>query len=110
MTTRDDVREAVLGAKLRSKKVELVSGLTIEVRQPTVGYTLDSVEVEDRRRQMLKMVLDHCYMPGTNDRVFGPEDAEVFAGLPTTGDYARIMDAITDLMDLKGALTAARKN
>jgi hypothetical protein len=60
--------------------------------------------------RMIQMILDHCYVPGTSDKVFGKEDVEVFRTLPTGGDYDKITTALFSLMDIKEQMASARKN
>lgn len=108
--TRDALREAMLSSRPAVEVVPLKSGLSVEVRQPTVGEQLELAKSEDTGDRVLRLFIEHVYVPGTNERVFDEADYEVLKQLPAAGDYQSIMKALTVLMDITAAVEAATKN
>jgi hypothetical protein len=111
---RDQIRAHIFGRKVRSKVVTLVaedgSKNDVEVRQPLVGATLDMATEESAKKRMLSLLVEHCFVPGTQVKVFEAADLEGISNLPSSGDYDKLVGAINDLMDLDKAIKAQSKN
>jgi hypothetical protein len=97
---RDALRSAILGERPTSSIVTLDNGMEIEVREGAVGSTLDAVSVTDLKKRMARMLIEACYVPGTNDKVFEETDFDALMQLPASGTYTKLMNAITARMDL----------
>ena len=93
-TVRDNIRSKILGEKLNTQMVTLDDGVQIEVRQTTVGQMLDAVKEEDLRRRMIRLLIDSCFVPASNDKVFEEADFDVLVSLPAGGYYQKLMDAV----------------
>jgi hypothetical protein len=107
---RDNIRAAYFGNKVRSTPVTLASGVIVECRQPTVGDQLAISALQDTAERMLQLFTRHVYVPGTDEQVFDSADFESIKNTPASGDYAKITQALTALMDLEREVKEAAKN
>jgi hypothetical protein len=107
---RLSIRNRILNKKTGSKIVTLADGTELEVREPSVGGTLNMAQIDDPKQRMLTLLVNHVFVPGTEERVFDPEDMEVLQQMPSSGDYKVMMEAIQDMMGLKEGVKEAAKN
>lgn len=96
------IRERIFASKNKTYKSRLVQffGETIEIRQPTLGDILDSVNGDnagDAAKQGIMVLLRYAYAPGTNDRVFDEADEESLLSLPFGEDFNRVVKAFTEV-------------
>lgn len=105
--TRDEIRSRILGIKARTKVLE-VAGVEIELRQPKVEDIVAQDGDVSRNKIVVKMLVDYCFVPGTDERVFEAEDAEAILAIPFGKDWQALNNAINELSDL-GAVMAAEK-
>jgi hypothetical protein len=97
-TVRDAVRAKILGEKPGHSAVELDDGSVIEVRQLTVGQMLDTVNETDIKKRMARYLIECCFVPDSEDRVFEEADFDVLMTLPSGGSYQKLMDAINKML------------
>lgn len=109
-TDRDEIRTAFFANKPKVEPVKLASGHSVEVRAPLVGEQIILSQIEEADKRILRMFTNNVFVPGTDEKVFEVEDLDVLKQQPTGGDYSKIMDAISRVMDLKLATDAAAKN
>lgn len=96
--TRDELRAAILGKEHKPAfKIVKFFGADIEVRQPQLGTILDAQDNPDRQAGILGMIIERCFVPGTNEKVFEPEDLDVLRSKPFGKDFTDINDAIEEL-------------
>jgi len=108
--SRDSIRSKLLGSSPRSVLVD-IDDIQIEVRQPTVGDLLKGIDNPDQKGGlMIQSVIDHCYVPGTNERVFEPEDIEALQAMPFGDSWLKITKALDGLMDYDRGVKEAAKN
>lgn len=108
--TRDQLRARIFSAdnrKFRSEVVEFF-GMEVEVRQPSLGQILNAQNMDDRREAIIKIIIDYCYVPGTNERVFEAADRDSLMALPFGEDILRVNEAITRMTQIDVA--GERKN
>lgn len=107
---RDSIRAAVFGIKQRTKIV-VVAGVKVELRQPCVADILvNSDEGTERRQTIVRMLVDYCFVPGTDIKVFEREDAEAILAIPFGKDWQELNSAINELSDLGSAVAGAKGN
>ena len=94
--SRDEVRRAIFGQKPASKMVTL-AGCELELRQPVLGTILALREAESDGDSMIRMILDHLYIPGTQERVFDSADRDAIKSLPFGPDFAEIARSMTSM-------------
>jgi hypothetical protein len=100
-SARDTVRAKVFSEKSTVTKVTLDEGLVIEVRDGKVGDMIDAVSVEDVKHRMARLLINCCFIPGTEEKVFEEADFDTLMELPFGGTYQKVTDAINSRMDLK---------
>lgn len=93
-TLRDAIRKQVFADKIKTVIVDLPDGSKVEVRQTSVGQMLDMIKEQDNKKQIVRMLIESCYVPGTNDRVFDSADYEILLDLPADGVYRKLFDAV----------------
>ena len=91
----EDTRTALLNGYIRKNKLFTTGdGISIEVRQPTVGQrsrmlsagglSTKNAEVTDIGAMQIAAVIECCYHPGTGKKIFEWTDEEVIQNLPTS--------------------------
>lgn len=110
MSTKKEIREAILNAKPKTAKV-VVFGQEVEIRQASVAEVLSGKaegELPDRATAFAELLIRFCYVPGTNEKVFDDTDVDVLKTIPLGEDVTGIQDAINKLMGID--IEAALKN
>lgn len=93
---RDALRSKLLEPKkFKTKKVNIF-GQDIEIRQPSVGQIFDASE-EDPKKAMVKIMLNYCYVPGSNERIFEPGDAQAILSWPVDDWLTHMNEAVAEL-------------
>ena len=109
-TTKADLRSALLAGKKRvSRLVEISDGISIEVRQPTVGarsrimaaagVSAGSTDVTDLGALQAAAVVQCCFVPGGNDRIFEGADKAALLELPTNEWFDEVSGVALELMN-----------
>lgn len=106
---RDKIRTAAFNQKCRSKIVSY-AGVDIEIRQPPVGVVLGREGASDRKALMSHMLINYCYVPGTDEKVFEEADIEALMAVPFNKEWIAINEAIDSLTDLGETRKEEAKN
>lgn len=93
---RDKIRESIFTAKPKSEVFPFF-GNDIEIRQPQLGVIL-GVRQDDQEAQITKMLTDYTYVPGTEEKVFSPEDAEALLTIPFGADMSMFTSKMNALL------------
>lgn len=107
---RSALRTGFFANKTAKKIVTLSNGMEVEVRQPTVGMQLVLGQMEDSSKRMLRMFVEHVFVPNTDEKVFEESDYEVLREMPAGGDYTNILTSITEVMGIRTGVEEAAKN
>ena len=110
--TKAELRTALLSAKKRvSRLIELGDGFAVEVRQPTVGarsrimraagVSAGSQDVSDLGALQVAAVVQCCYVPETNERIFEGADQDALMELPTNDWFDAVSAAALELMNVE---------
>lgn len=96
MTTRTELRARIFAAENTTrKKIKLTFfNAEIELRQPTAGDILRYMENDARSLNLISVLLDYAYVPGTNEKVFEEGDVETLKQLPFNEDMQQVTKAI----------------
>jgi len=111
--TRDQLRAKIFAADNKKGKSKVVNffGTEIEVRQPTVGQVTDYTKDGKENISLITMLINHTFVPGTNDRVFEESDADGLKELPFTEDMRTITDVVAEFATLENDMvSSAEKN
>ncbi len=109
---RDQIRAAAFNQS-KASKIVMYAGQEIEVRQPEVGVAFAKNTAGDERSgktMVVQMLIDYCYVPGTDEKVFDDADMDALLALPFNGDWLRLNQAINELTDLDAAVAKQAKN
>jgi hypothetical protein len=111
LKAREVLRDTILSAKPKSVIVE-VFGQRIELRQPSIKEIIEFQSAAEGRTVIsaTEMIVQYAFMPGTNQRVFEPGDAEALAEIPFSKDVQRLQQALGGLTDLDMEVKEAEKN
>lgn len=97
---RDDIRAAMLsGSKAKSKEIT-VFGVKLELRQPSMGEILDMQAMAETKQRVIHSLINYCYVPGTNEKVFDTTDTDALLARPFGKEFAEIQLAIAELTTL----------
>lgn len=106
--TRDALRTAILGGTHRLKR-ELLrlpasdgsEGIEVELRQPTIGaLSRSAMQAEkDKVPPTVRTLIEYCYVPGTDDKVFEDADADVLSDLPTGAWLSKLNEVVGRLIE-----------
>lgn len=108
--SRDSIRAKILGVSRKSKVVE-VDGIQIEVRQPSVGEMMSLTASDDKKQDlMIHSIVENCYVPGTNERVFDETDIDGLRAMPFGDSWLLLTKALDELMDYKKQVQEEAKN
>lgn len=101
--TRAELRAKMFAQEQTERKREIVNflGEDIEFRQPGVAEFLESQSDESGRNFMIRLLIDHAYVPGTEEKVFEDTDYDMLLGLPMSGSFTAAISVIQKLFDLK---------
>ena len=103
--TRDALRGRLMGAKkFRSERIKLF-GEDVEIRQPSVGQILDAQEFEDQKKALVNILVNYCFIPGTEEKIFEDTDEGAIMEWPVGEWFTEINQAIQKLtnIDVAGA-------
>jgi hypothetical protein len=94
-TTRDAARAAILGAKQVKSETISFFGTDIEVRQPTLGQILElqAKSSGDATAFAINILLNHVYLPGTNEHVFEAANTDELKEMPFGPDFNTLVQA-----------------
>jgi hypothetical protein len=105
---KTDIRAAIFSG--RTAKTILVKAFDteLEVKQPALGDILNLQSVPDSKARVVAALINYCYVPGTNEKVFTQADQDIILGLPFDDNFTAIQNAIAELTGVN--LDEARKN
>lgn len=108
--SRDEVRSKLFSGAQSNRKTETINmfGTQVEVRQPSVGQVLELQGSDDQRSQLVRMMIEYCYVPGTDEKVFEPADEEAIMNWPVGDWFNQFNNAVMRLTDIN--VEAAAKN
>lgn len=116
MSTRDAIRAATVGssANFKKKMVEF-NGVEVEVREVSPGVR-EKIRKKAQSRvisnkdgtQEIQLnaaeytahsIIEACYVPGTDEKVFEPADLKTILNSSASGYYKVLGDAASELMN-----------
>ncbi len=109
-SSRDELRSKIFSHTERRSQLVTVFGAEIEVRQPTIGVIMEVREKGDAIDNMVHMLVNYCFVPGTDVNVFEPGDKDALLAKPWGPDFSDLNKAVADLTGVSLAVEAAEKN
>jgi hypothetical protein len=107
---RDTIRQAILDSKPEVNIID-VFGVKVEIKAPDLEGLLQyrGAQVDDTI--MARSIVDHCYVPETEEKVFDEADVAVLMKQKMTPDMKKLIGAINKSMggdeELPKAVTEA---
>jgi hypothetical protein len=98
--TRDQMREKIFSSnnpERNVRKLITLYGVEVELRRATLGAILDRQDDTNRKKALVNMMCQYCYVPGTDDKVFEETDFDSILNLPFNNDLAALNQAILEL-------------
>ena len=110
--SRDDIRTAVLDSK---GDTELVSfrGVQIEIRSPALEDLVQYRNASEDDTVMARAIVQNCWVPGTQERVFDETDIPAIMKLKLNADMRRLNKTLTRILgadDLDEKVSDATKS
>ena len=87
---------AAENAKVQNRKV-VFFGATIELRQSTLGQTLEAQANEDREAAVIDILIRRAFVPDTDVLVFEEADADSLKAMPFGADFIRVSSALEEM-------------
>jgi len=100
--TRDEVRAKIFSSenkRFKTKTIDLF-GAPVELRQPTLGMILEAQQSGDRKLSLMRLLVDYCYVPGTEEKVFELTDMDSLMAMPFSEDLMRVNTTIAELTNI----------
>lgn len=107
--SRDDIRSAVLDAPDEPILVDY-RGVKIEIKAPELEELLQYRDAPDDDFLMARAIVNNCYVPDTNTRVFENADIPVLMKTRFSKDMQRLQKAITRVLGGDEAINQAVDN
>ena len=95
---RDELRSQIFSGKKRKTKVVNLFGGDVEIRQPTLRDIIKTQNMEDRSEGIIYLLISYCYVPGSDEKVFEPKDAEELLNLPFDESFSSASVALTEMI------------
>lgn len=96
-SVRDQIRVAFLNSKPSSKLVTAF-GVQVELRTPPVQTVLGTEF--NRKTALATMLINYCFVPGTDEHVFDEADVEGIMSMPWNAEVTKLVDEINKITDI----------
>jgi len=101
--SRDDIRAAIFSSD--SKKPQVFSltffGQKLELRQPSVDNIIKlSDESSNTTNNVVDILIEYAFIPGTTEKVFEKTDADAIKSLPFNKDFSAVIAGFKELTDI----------
>jgi hypothetical protein len=99
---RDKLRAQIFSAESKAPKKKAITlfGTDVEIRQPTLQQILASQSNPDRAAGVVEILINFCFVPETNEPVFGEEDRDSLLSMPFGKDFVTASEAIGELTNI----------
>lgn len=98
LSLRDQMRADFFSSEKNKPESRIIKfrGYDIEIRQPNLGAIL-AAQSGENSRSVAQTLIQYAFVPGTDEKIFDPEDEESLLRMPFGGDFVRVADALTEL-------------
>jgi hypothetical protein len=103
--SRDMIREAVMNSKAEEQLITAF-GVQIAVRTPALRDLMQYRDMQNDENLIARAIVNNCYVPGSNDRIFEDTDVEVLSGLAYNSDMKKLNNAIQNVLGDDSAIAA----
>lgn len=85
--------------KLKSKTIS-IRGTDLEIRQPTIGQSLELGPDMPRKEALFRALVMYCFVPGTDEPVFEEGDRDEVMSWPVEAWFNDLNQALVELTDV----------
>ena len=102
-SARDLLRTKLLSSKsMQRQRIPVkLFGQDIEILTPTVARITAMGEDTDSKTNLVDLLLEFCYVPGTEDLVFEEGDRDVLNVAPFDSSMQRVVEVINTMLGLR---------
>lgn len=110
MSNKSDIRSAIFSSSSFKKKTIEYNGVEIEVRQPSIAVrneitdrcfeSLGEARKFNTHTYQVSMIIELCYVPGTNEKIFEKTDFEAISNCATNSYADDLLNAIQDFAEV----------
>lgn len=104
--SRDEIRAAILGAKPLRKTINAF-GIQVDIVQPPAGEVMQQ---RDKEQVVAWMIINYCFVPGTDEKVFDAADVDGLMSVPFNQDYVDISKEITSMVNIEEVMKGQGKD
>lgn len=110
LSTRDSLRASIFSSEnSRCKRVPItLNGAELELKQPTIDEVIKLQDRPEASARVAIILINHAFIPGTEDKVFDDADYDSLAALPYTPELTAIQEVLNTF--LIGDQKATEKN
>lgn len=94
---REQMRGTIFSTRKARKEIVQFAGQNIEVRSPSLGAVMDSRDEPNTKRMIARMIVNYCYVPESDVKIFEEADIEAIIAMPFDEDFVRLNKAIQSL-------------
>ncbi len=106
--TKEEFRKSLFaGKKLKRKKIK-IRGVPVEIQQPTIRQILRQRDSENTEDQLVDMLVEYCFIPGTDQKAFESTDKGDILEWPVEAWFTDFNDAVSKLTEIN--VESAEKN
>lgn len=98
-SARNDLRARLLSARPLKSRVLTLFGEEVEFRQFTVRQALELGKVPEKE-QLAHILINHCFIPGTDELVFEEADKDVLLNWPADSWVQELTKTIEELSSI----------
>jgi hypothetical protein len=107
---REELRRKIFASKKPKSQKVTFRGEEIEVRQPSVRLVMQMTSEEDKGVQAVMMLINYAFIPGTDVKVFDPEDVDALIEMPWDEDWTAVNTAIVAMTGINLEVDEGVKN
>ncbi len=94
---RDETRSRLFASRKLKTKLIKIRDVDVEIHQPTIGDVLNMRDNQNQTESLMHLLINYCYVPGTEQRVFEPTDREAIMSWGVDDWFGQVAQAVTDL-------------
>ncbi len=96
---RDSMRAKIFNPPKETPVLCEFFGTQVELKCPTMADVFAATSTEDKKTQAVNMIIQYCYIPNTDVKVFEDADKDSLLQLPFNKDMTRLQNAMAKLIN-----------
>jgi hypothetical protein len=95
---RDQLRSSILEGMHGDRILTTLSGQEIEIRSPSLADIVELQQEDNRAVSFARMLIAYAYVPGTDERLFDPEDEAEILKMPFNEELRKLTNAMNKML------------